>query len=616
MNQIEPLEDVQNDDVIGRALIISLAVFALVGGGGALAWWLMNREEVTVAPPAKPVALPKTRTLPDVSPAKVLWTDVTRSAGIDFRYENGAVGEKLLPETMGGGCAFFDYDGDGDQDLLFVNGRRWKEESPSPSPPATLRFYENDGTGQFSDATRKTGLGVSVYGMGAACGDYDGDGDVDLFISCVGRDILFRNDDGRFANVTESAGVGGADDAWSTSCGWFDYDRDGDLDLFVCHYVAWSREYDLAQNFRLTGDVRAYGRPQNFTGTFPSLFRNDGAEGFADVSKEAGLHVVNPATGVPMAKSLGVVFDDFNGDGWLDAMISNDTVQNFLFVNRKDGTFQESGALAGVAFDSKGSARGAMGMDSGSIRNDDGLAVAIGNFSNEMSALYVSRQRNLQFYDEAVSNGFGPATRLQLSFGLFFFDFDLDGRLDLFQTNGHLEEDIRIVQDSQRYEQSPQLFWNAGKEYATEFLPCGEALTGADFQKPLVGRGAAYADIDGDGDLDVVIGTSGQRPRLLRNDQDLHHHWLRIRLRDTSGNRNGIGARVELSTDSGTQSRLVSPTKSYISQVELPVTFGLGEDHAVKSLTIHWPDGSVQTVAVSKLDQTIVVEREKQLTSK
>jgi enediyne biosynthesis protein E4 len=612
MNDHEQRDEVPNDEVIGKALIASLVVFALLGSGGAFAWWWITRGEAPVAEPARPVVLPERRTLPQVSPPNVIWTDITREAGIDFQHENGAFGNKLLPETMGGGCAFFDYDGDGHPDLLFVNGRRWPDDPRPEEEPATLRLYRNDGTGRFTDVTAEAGLGISLYGMGVACGDYNGNGRIDLFISCLGRDRLFRNDGGTFTEVTDLAGVAGPEDAWSTSCGWFDYDGDGHLDLFVCRYLQWSAGYDLAQDFRLTGDVRAYGRPQDFGGTFVSLYRNDGNGRFVDVAEQAGLHVRNPATGVPMAKALGVIFDDFNGNGWLDVMVANDTVRNFLFLNQQDGTFAEVGTLAGIAYDNHGGVRGAMGIDSADFRNDGSLGVAIGNFSNEMTALYVSRKRNLQFYDEAVANGLGPATRLQLSFGLLFFDFDLNGRLDLFQANGHLEEDIRIVQESQRYEQSPQLFWNAGKEYETEFILCGEESTAGgtrDLQRPLVGRGAAYADIDGDGDLDLVITASGGPPRLLRNDQDLGHNWLRVRLEGEGGNRHGIGAFVVLETAAGRQTRLVSPTRSYLSQVELPVTFGLGTETEVESLTIRWPDGTVQPVKVEAVNRTVLVRK-------
>ncbi len=612
MNSPEPQDDGdQNDEIIRHALFYSLvAAVVLLIPGGYFLYRHLTRTETVVTEDPRPVQLPDRRELPQVQPPATGWTDITQLAGITFVHQNGATGEKLLPETMGGGCAFFDYDGDGDQDLLFINSHRWPwDPALETAPPATLTLYANDGTGKFTDVTSAAGLDLSIYGMGVACGDYDGDGDIDLFVSGVNSNLLLRNDAGRFVDVTAEAGIASGEGDWGTSCGWFDFDRDGDLDLFVCHYVAWSREFDQAQNFRLAGGERAYGRPQNFTGRFCTLYRNEGNGKFADVSAAAGLHVINDATGQPMGKSLALVFEDFNGDGWLDVVVANDTVQNFLFVNQQDGTFREMGAVAGIAFDLRGAARGAMGTDASSFRNDGALGVAIGNFSNEMTALYVSRSRNLQFYDEAVANGLGPATRLQLSFGVLFLDYDLDGRLDLFQANGHLEEDIQKVQASQRYEQSPQLFWNAGKDSATEYLLCDPKVVGSDFDRPLVGRGAAYADIDGDGDLDLIVTASGQRPRLLRNDQQLGHHWLRVKLKGKGGNVDGLGALVELSSGNVRQARRVSPTRSYLSQVELPVTFGLGASKDPVELTIHWPNGDVQTETVVELDRLVVIEQ-------
>lgn len=460
----------QDDDIIGTAFVGSLIVFAVLGIGGYLTFQYLKPIAELVELDSISTKLPSVADVEEIELPQILWTDITTSAGIDFVHENGAAGEKLLPETMGGGCAFLDYDNDGDQDLLFVNSQHWPWSDQDESPLATMTLYANDGTGKFTNVTSETGLDVSLYGMGVACGDFDADGWVDLFISCLGQDRLYRNDSGKFIDVTESAGVGGLPESWSSSCGWFDYDLDGDLDLFVAQYLVWSHDYDLSQEFTILGNIPAYGRPQNFEGTFPSLFRNEGGGKFTDVSKSAGLHVINPATQTPLAKSLGVVFEDFDADGDPDIFVSNDTVQNFLFVNQGDGNFVEMATLAGVAFDLQGAARGAMGIDVSHFRNDASIGVAIGNFANEMTALYVTRDDNLQFYDEAVSNGLGPNTRMQLSFSVLFFDADLDGRLDLLQTNGHLEEEINKVQVSQTYEQSPQLFWNSGPENETEFV--------------------------------------------------------------------------------------------------------------------------------------------------
>jgi hypothetical protein len=600
-----------DDSVIGRAFLGSIAIFACLGLiFGASYYFLRGTKKVEIAV-AEPISLPERREMPTAVVPTAQWTDITDSAGIHFVHNSGAAGEKLLPETMGGGCAFFDYDADGDQDLLLVNACAWPNNRVANTPDTTLALFQNDGTGKFTDVTKETGLDLAVYGMGAACGDYDADGYVDLFISCLGEDRLFHNEKGRFRDVTEQSGVGGDAKAWSVSSGWFDYDNDGDLDLLVCHYVEWTREFDLAQEFRLLGGKeRAYGGPQRFGGSFPSLFRNNGGGKFSDVSKEAGFHVLNPATSVPMGKSLGLVFEDFDNDGFLDCVIANDTVQNFLFHNQGNGQFEEVGAMVGVAFDATGAARGAMGIDAAAFRNNMSVGVAIGNFANEMSALYVSKGRSLQFYDEAVANGFGPATRLELTFGVLFMDFDLDGRLDIFQSNGHLEEDIAKVQASQRYAQSPQLFWNAGPEFTTEFVKCRDAETGPDLQKPMVGRGASYADIDNDGDLDVIAVGCGQKPRLLRNDQKLQNHWIRVKLVGNGSNRDAIGALVEIQVGEKTQSRRVNPTRSYLSQVELPVTFGLGMSDEIDRMVIHWPNGKKQTISKPQVDQLLVIEQQ------
>jgi hypothetical protein len=426
----------------------------------------------------------------------------------------------------------------------------------------------------------------------------------------VGRDRLFRNEgSGQFVDITEAAGVAGREDEWSTGCGWFDYDNDGDLDLFVCTYVQWSREYDLAQEFQLTGGGRAYGRPQDFEGTFCRLYRNVGGDRFEDVSAAAGIQVRNSLTDTPLGKSLGVTFADFDQDGWMDIAVANDTVQNFLLHNQRDGTFEETGLFAGVAFDMAGAARGAMGIDAARFRNNDALGLAIGNFANEASALYVTYDSGMRFVDEAIATGLGPATRPVLTFGLFYTDCDLDGRLDLFAANGHLEAEINRVQPSQFYEQPPQLFWNAGPEYGTEFCPLGPEQCGPDLFRPLVGRGAAYADIDNDGDQDILIVASGQPPRLLRNDQQTGQRWLRFRLEGSHSNRDAIGAWIEVQAGGRTLRQQVMPTRSYLSQVELPVTFGLGTEAEIQSVQIIWPDGSRQQLDPPPVDRTVIIRQ-------
>ncbi|MBI3863167.1 MAG: CRTAC1 family protein [Planctomycetia bacterium] len=607
--------DVPADDaVIGRALKWSLGMFVVVLsiGGGLVFYFdrpLEKKGEVRIA---QNTATPRER--PVASLPAIPLTDVTRDAGITFIHTSGARGEKLLPESMGAGCAFFDYNNDGRPDILLINSDDWPGQRPADAPAPRTALYRNDGEGKFTDVTAECGLDLTFYGQGAAVGDFDNDGWVDVFFSAVGFNRLFRNNQGKFEDITASAGVAGDERQWSTSCAWLDYDRDGDLDLFVCNYIRWSAELDRQLECTLVGGkVRAYCRPDAFEGTFPYLYRNDGNGRFTDVSAEAGVQVRNPNTGAPVAKSLGVVPIDVDGDGWIDLIVANDTVQNFLLHNRRDGTFEEIGMKMGIALDSRtGLARAGMGIDVGFPRNDKYLAVIIGNFANEETAFYCAECGSFEtmlFTDEAVANGLGPSSRIWLKFGLFYGDMDLDGRLDIVVANGHLENDIQQVQWAQRWAQPPQLFWNAGVESSTEFYALPADNTGTDFARPMVGRGAAYADIDGDGDLDVLLTSTGGAPRLLRNDQRLGHHWLRLKLVGTKCNRDAIGALVEVHAGGVVQRRPVMPARSYLSQVELPVTFGLGANDTIDRVTILWPDGSTQDVPDVKVDQLLSVEQ-------
>jgi hypothetical protein len=613
MNEKQPQEPdlaAVDDSVIAKAFRWSLIAFAAVGLTGVFTWWALTqtapREEIaaedTMLGPA--VERPVSATL---VPA-VNFTDITESSGLTFIHENGAYGDRFLPESMGGGVAFLDYDNDGDQDLLFVNSTDWPDRRNVDDPPPTMALYANNGHGLFSDVTELAGLDKSFYGMGVAVGDYDGNGWTDLFITAVGGNHLYRNDSGSFTEVTESAGVGG-DDSWSTGAAFFDYDKDGDLDLFVANYVRWSKQIDIEVDYRLDGIGRAYGPPTNFAGTHSSLLRNDGERGFTDVSHAAGIQVANEATGEAMGKALAVVPVDIDDDGFLDLVVANDTVRNFFFHNQGDGTFNEAAVISGLAFDRNGYATGGMGADAAYYRGGANLGIAIGNFSNEMTSLYLSQESPSQFVDEAIVDGVGPASRQALTFGLFFFDYDLDGRLDLLQANGHLEEEINTIQSSQHYEQAPQLFWNCGDACTTSFVAVEADKMGA-LSRSLVGRGASYADIDGDADLDVVITQPGRRARLLRNDQQLGHHWLRVKLVGRAKNRNAIGAWVEVDSAGTTLRRRVMPTRSYLSQVELPVTFGLGDARQVEALRVVWSDGTVTSIDDVVVDTEILVTQD------
>jgi enediyne biosynthesis protein E4 len=628
MNQPQGEEE-RDDAIVGQAFVWSGSLLlVLVAAGVGIAVWARSQKPIAVE--QKTVfERPQVRERPVAEVPAMPFTDITEASGIRFVHESGATGEKLLPETMGGGCAFLDYDGDGDQDIFLVNSCRWVWDTRNQEAPPTMALYRNDGDGKFADVTKAAGLDVTFYGQGVAVGDYDGDGDVDLFISAVGPNTtegaklrteqgsgpnrLFRNEGGKFVDATAEAGVAGCEDDWGTSCGFLDYDNDGDLDLFVANYVKWTRAFDKAQPFTLTGGERAYGRPQDFPGTFPYLYRNEGGGKFTEVGKSAGLQIANPARkDVAAAKSLGVTFADFDSDGWLDIVVANDTVQNFLFHNKKDGTFEELAQERGVAFDQQGQARGAMGIDAARIRSGSAVAIAIGNFANEMTAFYVAQGDSMQFTDEAIATGIGPQSRLELKFGTLFVDVDLDGRLDIVSANGHLENEINKVQVSQQYEQPPHFFWNCGPASKTEFCPVPKEKCGEDFLKRMIGRGAATADIDGDGDLDLLFAATGAAPRLLRNDQQLGHHWLRMEVTVGGAGRHSqavaIGSHVEVEFEDG---RLlqgqIMPTRGYLSQSEGVVTFGLGSSDRIKRVTIHGSQGFQQTIDSPQIDRVLKI---------
>lgn len=598
-----------DDSIIGKMFWRSLGVIALLGLVGGTAYFL-SRPKATKGPETKTTTtLPQARKATTVTVPEIPFTDITESSGIDFVHYDGKQGERLLPETMGGGGGFFDYDNDGDQDILLVNSCDWPwTRTSADKPQPTLCLYRNDGTGQFTDVTRDAGLDTTMYGMGLAFGDYDNDGWVDVFITAVGTNRLFRNDQGKFADVTGATGVGGSPNQWSCPAMWFDYDRDGKLDLIVGNYVSWSRETDLSLASTLVGMERSYGQPTNFDGVHMYLYHNDGGR-FSEVSEKAGLQVVNAATKVPEAKCLGIAMVDANHDGWPDVCVANDTVKKFLFINQKDGTFADEGVAMGVALTRDGQATGAMGIDCGNYRNDDCCGIVIGNFANEQSNLYLSDGLKPSFTDVAPTTGFGPQTRIRLTFGVFFADLDLDGRLDVVCANGHLEPEIQKVYPTQQYEQPPQLFWNAGKKQPTQLVALGADKTGQDFQKPMVGRGATYADIDNDGDLDLLFIANGAAPRLLRNDQTSGHHWLRVRLKDKA-NTGALGASITIETEDGEKMvRNITATRSYLSQAELTATFGLGS-RTPSSMRIRWPDGTEQTVSIDGLDRTVSVEQQ------
>lgn len=575
----------ENDEkVIRRALIISSSISALIALGIIITLVLLGGEEQEIMVDEAEVTGPRRSEL--VVAPTILLTDITSQSGIDFSHTNGAYGSRMLPETMGGGIAFFDYNNDSHQDLLLINSTNWPW-TEQPTEGTSSKLYRGKGDGTFEDVTEQTGLDLQNYGMGVAIGDYDGDGWSDIFVTTVGRNLLFKNISGnRFKNVTRSLGVAGPEDSWSTSAAFFDFDRDGDLDLFVCNYVVWSKAINESVDYRLTGLGNAYGPPTDFAGTNSILYRNDGSK-FSDVSENAGVRVANELSGAPVGKGLAVHPLDVNGDGWLDVVVANDTVRNFLFINQRNGKFEESGVSSGLAFDNSGSATGAMGIDAAYYANDERLGITIGNFSNEMSSFYVKRGQDSVFSDNSIVAGIGAYSRKALTFGTIFVDLDLDGRLDLVAANGHVEPEINRVQSSQYYEQPLHIFWNCGDSCSRTYQPASNSLNPIKF----VGRGASYADIDSDGDTDLAITQTGGSFVLLRNDQTSQNHWIRVTLVGKPPNPEAIGAKVIVYAGGTEQTRSIMPTRSYLTQVELPLTFGLGTASSVNRVEVLWPNG-------------------------
>lgn len=504
-------------------------------------------------------------------------TDITAAAGIAFRHNSGAFGAKYLPETMGPGCAFLDYDADGWLDILLVNGCDWPGHKQTRSTP---RLYHNNRNGTFTDVTTAAGLGIEMYGMGVAVADFDNDGFPDLFITAVGQNRLFRNNGkGQFVDVTAKAGLAGRS-AFSTSAMWVDYNRDGLLDLFVCNYVQWSPQHDVFCS--ADGKTKSYCTPEAYRGSTCWLFRNRGDGTFEDVTAKSGIFDTS-------SKALGVALIDYDRDGWPDIAVANDTQPNKLYRNRGDGTFEEIGVRAGIAFSEDGRARAGMGIDAADFDNSGASGIAITNFDNEMVALFRPGAGGA-FSDAAAPSGVGPASRSTLGFGCAFFDADLDGRLDLAVANGHIDATARDLRAGATYAQPPHLFLNLGggrfRDAASE--------VGAAFATPRVARGLAYGDFDNDGDVDLLITTNGGPALLYRNDLGNGNRSLRFRLTGTKSNRDAIGAVVRVYTPDGAQMRTVRSGSSYLSQSELAVTFGLERRDSAQRVVVEWPSGATQ----------------------
>ncbi|MBK9166069.1 MAG: CRTAC1 family protein [Bryobacterales bacterium] len=530
-------------------------------------------------------------------PVAVTFTDITQQAGVKFTHNAGKTGKKYLPETLGSGGAFFDADGDGWPDIILVNSKDW-----TPRGRKTLHaLYKNNGDGTFKNITAGSGLDVEMYGLGVAVGDYDNDGREDVYITAMEGDRLFKNlGGGKFKDVTAEAGIRNA--SFGTSAAWLDYDKDGRLDLFVANYVQWNIKNDLWCS--LDGSTKSYCTPESYKGTSSKLYRNLGNGKFEEATQKAGV-------GDPNSKALGVVVFDYDGDGWPDLFIANDTQPNKLYRNLKNGKFEDEGMVAGVAFGEDGVARGAMGVDAADYDRSGRPHLIVGNFSNQMLGLYHNEGSGL-FVDEAPTSAVGRASLLTLAFGVFFWDYDLDGWLDIFAANGHIEEEIGRVQPKVAYKEAPHLFRNLGKRRFEETT----AKMGAAFARPIVARGAAYADIDRDGDLDLLITSNNGPAYLFRNDGGNKNNWLCMRLQGAKSNRSAIGAVVRLASASGKQWNAVRSGSSYCSQSDLALTFGLGADKQVTELEIEWPSGTKEKLTNVAANQFLMIEEGKGIVSK
>lgn len=561
-----------------------------------------NASVQTSTPAASPLISPTpapVATLPPIPEklADVTFTDVTGAAGIKFRHNNGAYGKKYLPETTGSGCAWLDYDNDGWQDALLINSMDFADAPPQAKKPrrSVMALYHNNQNGTFTDVTTAAGLAKPMYGLGAAIGDYDNDGYVDIFVTALGQNYLFRNQgNGKFADVTAKVGLD-KEKEFSSSAAWLDYDKDGKLDLFVCNYVDWVLEKDL--HCSLDGTNKSYCTPESYKGQSSRLYRNTGGK-FTDVSEQTGIYD-------PTGKALGVAVADFNKDGWPDIFVANDTQPNKLYKNSGNGTFSETGVTAGVAFSEEGKARAGMGTDFADYDGSGYPSLIVGNFSNEMLGVYHNEGKSGLFIDEAPSSTIGQATLLSLTFGLFFFDYDLDGKPDIFLANGHVADDINKVQPKITYAMAPKLFHNEGKRKFTE----ATRKAGKPFAKPIVARGAAYADYDNDGDQDILVTTNGGPAYLLRNEGGNQQRFVRFKTVGDKANRDGIGAKITVVlADGSKQWQVVHSGSSYCSQSELPLTFGLGRNEKIERVEVEWPSGKVEKLPAVAVNQLHVLK--------
>ena len=568
-----------------------LWVLLVLGIGVSLGlglFWLRSHERVPAQPPVVGQSLPHAPadTSGAVAPPTIRFTDVTALAGIAFTHDAGATGNKWYPETIGAGVGFLDYDGDGWPDILLINGTYWPQQRDTAVGQAepTLRLYRNRGDGTFEDVTQRAGLAIPLYGMGMAAADYDNDGDTDLVVTGYLQNLFFiNNGDGTFTEAAQRVGLLAG--KWGSGAAFFDYDRDGRLDLVISNYVEWTPELEQGLDCTYGTPAKDYCPVRYFKGQGLTLYHNRGDGTFEDVTQHAGV-------GSEGARAFAPSILDFNEDGWPDILVASDGTPSLLYRNRGDGTFAEVGLQAGLVLDAGGAAYAGMGIDAAYPTNDGQFCIAIGNFVGEPTTLHCRVRQGDSYHPELYAEvsawaGIGRPTLRYVTFGLFFFDADLDGFEDLFMVNGHVVDETRLRHVPRA--QPPQLFRNLGTGKFVEIVP----PAGSGLDQLLVGRGAAYADYDGDGDLDILVSQNQGPALLLRNDTPRQAHYLRVHLRGTRSNRDGIGAEVRVHRGDQVLRQMVRTGRSYYSQNELPLTFGLEKTTHVARVEIVWPSGTV-----------------------
>jgi enediyne biosynthesis protein E4 len=524
----------------------------------------------------------------------VRFVDIARAAGIAFQQDATATDEKYYLETMGTGVGWIDYDQDGLMDLFFVQSAA--TDIYKPPRPLSSALYHNNGDGTFTDVTEKAGVGAAgLYGQGVAVGDFDNDGYPDLYVTGYGRAILYHNNgDGTFTDVTEKAGV--ADKGgWSTSAGWFDYDKDGYLDLLVCNYIDWNPKNNIWCGEHRPG-YRAYCHPDNYKGQRLKLYHNNHDGTFTDVSEKSGV-------GIPEAKGMGVVLADFNNDGWPDIAVANDTWPNFLFINKKDGTFKDVSFTSGIAASEDGKYEAGMGIDAADVDGDGWLDLYVTHLDFELNRLY-HNNRDETFDDVTYASGIGNKAIFLSGVTMKFLDYDNDGWTDICQANGAMLDNIHLYHTEVTYKEPMLMFRNMGHG---KFEKVSEQL-GPDFVRPAAGRGLAAADFDNDGDLDLAINNRGDYPELLRNDGGNANHWLEVFLIGTKSNRDGVGATLKLTSEGFAQTKQREGGAGYMSASDPRIHFGLGQRRSIESLEVTWPSGTVEKLTNVPVDQIITVK--------